>query len=160
MMNVLLGASVPIWTILLAVVFFIVCIFLILIILLQKGRGGGLSAAFGGAGGQSAFGSKTGDVFTWVTVISVAVFFILAMVLSMNFTPTYDDDKAPTMQQGATSGDKPTAPAPAENNADNQNGKAKDVTPDDSDSTNAETKPIVDPTSPPSTTPAAPQGDQ
>ena len=55
----------------LAIVMIIVSLFLIILVLLQKGRGGGLSAAFGGAGGQSAFGSKTGDVFTWVTIVVV-----------------------------------------------------------------------------------------
>ncbi|RLS51073.1 MAG: preprotein translocase subunit SecG, partial [Planctomycetota bacterium] len=39
-------------------------LFLILLVLIQRGRGGGLAGAFGGAGGQSAFGTKAGDVFT------------------------------------------------------------------------------------------------
>ena len=55
--------------------------FLILIVLLQRGRGGGLAGAFGGAGGQSALGTKAGDVFTKVT-IGVAVVWILLAGLS------------------------------------------------------------------------------
>jgi preprotein translocase subunit SecG len=50
------------------------CFILMLVILLQKGRGGGFSGAFGGAGGSSAFGAKTGDVFTWITVVVAGVF--------------------------------------------------------------------------------------
>ena len=32
-------------------------VFLIVLILIQRGKGGGLSGAFGGLGGQSAFGT-------------------------------------------------------------------------------------------------------
>ena len=63
--------------------FIIVCVFLILIVLIQKGRGGGLASAFGGAGGNTAFGSKTGDVLTWVTSIVFAVFLLLAISLNL-----------------------------------------------------------------------------
>src|SRR5438876_6752282 len=63
--------------------FIIVCIFLILLILIQKGRGGGLASAFGGAGGQTAFGSKTGDVLTWATSIVFGVFLLLAVALNL-----------------------------------------------------------------------------
>ncbi|MGQ9504513.1 MAG: preprotein translocase subunit SecG [Thermogutta sp.] len=50
-------------------------VFLILLILIQRGRGGGLAGAFGGLGGQSAFGAKAGDTFTRIT-IGVAAFWI------------------------------------------------------------------------------------
>ena len=55
-------------------------LFLILVVLLQRGRGGGLAGALGGAGGQSAFGTRSGDVFTWITAGTAAVWFILAGV--------------------------------------------------------------------------------
>ncbi len=45
------------------------------IVLLQRGRGGGLAGAFGGLGGQSAFGTKAGDVFTKIT-IGITVFWV------------------------------------------------------------------------------------
>src|SRR6266568_4594790 len=64
-------------------VFIIVCLFLILIVLILKGRGGGLASAFGGAGGQTAFGSKTGDVLTWATSIVFGVFLLLAVALNL-----------------------------------------------------------------------------
>lgn len=57
-------------------------LFLILIVLIQRGRGGGLAGAFGGAGGQSAFGTKAGDLFTRVT-IGVAAFWIILCAVSV-----------------------------------------------------------------------------
>ena len=56
----------------------IVGVLLILIILLQRGRGGGLVGAFGGMGGQSAFGTKAGDVFTKITVVLAVIWVVLA----------------------------------------------------------------------------------
>lgn len=50
---------------------FVLSFFIIGIILLQRGRGGGLTGALGGAGGQSAFGVKAGDIFTRITAIAV-----------------------------------------------------------------------------------------
>ncbi|MDA0834232.1 MAG: preprotein translocase subunit SecG [Planctomycetota bacterium] len=51
---------------------------MIVLILLQRGRGGGLAGAFGGAGGQSAFGTKAGDVFTKITVVFAVIWVALA----------------------------------------------------------------------------------
>lgn len=68
----------------LAVLFVIICVLLIIVVLLQKGRGGGLGAAFGGAG-SSAFGTKTGDVFTWVTIVLTALFLLLAVATVLVF---------------------------------------------------------------------------
>ncbi len=55
-------------------------VFLILLILVQRGKGGGLTGALGGMGGQSAFGAKAGDAFTRVTVITSLVWITLCMV--------------------------------------------------------------------------------
>ncbi len=51
----------------------VVGILLIFIVLLQRGRGGGLAGALGGMGGQSAFGTKAGDLFTRITIGVAAV---------------------------------------------------------------------------------------
>jgi protein translocase SecG subunit len=75
------------WDIFLGVLFLIICSLLIIIVLLQKGKGGGLGAAFGGMG-QAAFGTKTGDVFTWVTIVLTGLFLILAVAASLSFRPT------------------------------------------------------------------------
>lgn len=61
---------------------FITSLFLILLILVQRGRGGGLAGAFGGMGGQSAFGTKAGDLFTRITIV-VAAFWILLSVVAI-----------------------------------------------------------------------------
>ncbi len=58
-------------------------LFLIALVLIQRGRGGGLAGAFGGMGGQSAFGTKAGDVFTKITVV-VAACWILLCILAIN----------------------------------------------------------------------------
>ncbi|HZZ29891.1 MAG TPA: preprotein translocase subunit SecG [Pirellulales bacterium] len=55
-------------------------IFLILLILIQRGRGGGLAGAFGGMGGQSAFGTKAGDLFTRVTIGVTFLWIVLCIV--------------------------------------------------------------------------------
>jgi protein translocase SecG subunit len=70
----------------LVTLFVIICLLLIVVVLLQKGRGGGLGGIFGGAG-SSAFGTRTGDVFTWVTIILVAVFLVLAVIATKYFVP-------------------------------------------------------------------------
>ena len=66
--------------------FVIVCVLLIIVVLLQKGRGGGLGAAFGGMG-TSAFGTRIGDVFTWVTIVLTGLFLLLAIGTTMWFRP-------------------------------------------------------------------------
>jgi preprotein translocase subunit SecG len=63
--------------------FVAISLILIVLILLQKGRGGGFAGAFGGAGGNTAFGAKTGDVLTWATSIIFGVFLLLAMILNL-----------------------------------------------------------------------------
>jgi len=61
---------------------FTTALFLILLVLVQRGKGGGLAGAFGGAGGQSAFGTKAGDLFTKIT-IGVAAFWIVLCMLAV-----------------------------------------------------------------------------
>jgi preprotein translocase subunit SecG len=75
---------------LVSTLFILICILLIVVVLLQKGRGGGLGAAFGGMG-SSAFGTRVGDVFTWVTIVLTALFLLLAIGATMLARP----DKTP-----------------------------------------------------------------
>jgi preprotein translocase subunit SecG len=64
---------------LLMVALFSTALFLILLVLVQRGKGGGLSGALGGMGGQSAFGTKAGDMFTKITVVVAAVWIVLCV---------------------------------------------------------------------------------
>jgi preprotein translocase subunit SecG len=82
------------------ILFILVCLIMILLVLIQKGRGGGLASAFGGAGGNTAFGAKTGDVLTWATSIVFGVFLLLAIILNLI---TRNTSASPTSPGGAPS---------------------------------------------------------
>jgi preprotein translocase subunit SecG len=72
-----------------AAVLFVLCsVLLVLIILIQKGKGGGLSGAFGGGMAGGLLGSKTGDFLTWVTIVLVAVFLGLALLMAKFYRPS------------------------------------------------------------------------
>lgn len=81
----ILAASV--WHYILAILFAFVGILLMGVILLQRGRGVGLAGAFGGAGGNTTFGAKTGDFLTWVTVVGFALFILLSILMNYVFVP-------------------------------------------------------------------------
>jgi preprotein translocase subunit SecG len=66
------------WTDVFSILFAIASLFLVFIVLLQRGRGGGLAGAFGATGGQSAFGTKAGDIFTRITIGVAVVWVALA----------------------------------------------------------------------------------
>ena len=90
---------------LLIILLFLVALFLILLVLVQRGRGGGLAGAFGGLGGQSAFGTKAGDLFTRIT-IGVATVWILLCIISVRHFNRVDSP----LQEGL-GGETQTAPA-------------------------------------------------
>lgn len=104
-----------------AVVFVICCVALVLIILIQKGRGGGLSAAFGGGMAGGILGSKTGDFLTWVTIVLVSIFLLLAIVMAKFYVPAPASDfDAPqqTQQEPAAIPDQSTPSADLEETID------------------------------------------
>jgi len=121
-------------------------LFLILLVLIQRGRGGGLAGAFGGAGGQSAFGTKAGDVFTKITV-AVAACWILLCILSLNVLGRQSSLFSPTLGGSAPQGTAPVTP-PAGGPA----------APDDMTPATPETKPATPETKPAAqAAPAAPE---
>ena len=67
---------------------FVIALFLILLVLVQRGRGGGLTGALGGMGGQSAFGTKAGDVFTKITMVTATVWILVCMISIKVLQPT------------------------------------------------------------------------
>ena len=108
----------------------LICLFLICLILIQRGKGGGLAGAFGGVGGSSAFGTKSGDVFTRVTMVVASVWIVLSMIsvvlynqggqsawgndtntsVSKEVTPKFPKDKGKTPATGTS---KPAEDTPA-----------------------------------------------
>jgi preprotein translocase subunit SecG len=81
---------------------------LVFVVLIQKGRGGGLSAAFGGLG-SSLLGTKTGDFLTWVTICIVAVWLLLSISAAKWFKPYASE----YLQSERMPPAPVTAPAPA-----------------------------------------------
>src|SRR4051794_38867613 len=71
---------------------------MICLVLIQRGKGGGLAGAFGGMGGSSAFGTKAGDVFTRVTMITALIWILMSMILVVLYnregTSAWDGDTA------------------------------------------------------------------
>ncbi len=80
-----------VWSSLLAVGLFSTALFMIVLVLIQRGKGGGLAGAFGGMGGQSAFGTKAGDLFTRVT-IGVAIVWIILCVVAVGVLTDASDN--------------------------------------------------------------------
>ncbi len=112
-------ASQQLWIGLGIVGFLFVSLTMILIVLIQKPQGGGLSGAFGsssdGGAGQTAFGAKTGDVLTTMTITIFIVFLLSAAGLNYVIRPPASVNATPaamgTDQTGTTPA--PATPAPA-----------------------------------------------
>ena len=121
----------PIWLLSIVMVLFIaISVVLVLTVLIQKPQGGGLGSAFGGGGGssgQTAFGTKTGDA---LTILTIGVFVVyLALAIALNFgskivsaveepaitAPTGTGGAAPADTGTPTTTDPtaPTAPTPS-----------------------------------------------
>jgi preprotein translocase subunit SecG len=116
-------------------------LFLIALVLIQRGRGGGLAGAFGGAGGQSAFGTKAGDVFTKITVV-VAACWILLCILALNMLGRSESLFSPTL--GGSAGQAVPSRTPA---ADA--GPASELTAAGAAATTGSSAPAAAPASPP-----------
>ncbi len=79
-------AAVPLVMKIVMGIWILAAVILVLVVLIQKGKGGGLSAAFGGIG-TSLLGTKTGDFLTWVTISLVAVWLLLSVAAAKWFRP-------------------------------------------------------------------------
>lgn len=84
---------------------FVTSLFLIVLILLQRGRGGGLAGALGGMGGQSAFGTKAGDVFTKITS-GLAIVWILLCVGAVKYMSATENRFDRSAGANATQGEE------------------------------------------------------
>ncbi len=98
--SITLGMS-PIVVNLLVGLFLLVSIVMILIVLIQRPQGGGLGGAFGAGGGsgagQTAFGTKTGDVLTGGTIAIFVCFLLLAIGLNFVTRPQSMEATQPTL---------------------------------------------------------------
>jgi preprotein translocase subunit SecG len=110
-----------------AVLFVICAVVLIFVVLLQKGKGGGLSAAFAGGMASGILGSKTGDFLTWVTIVLVSVFLVLAVVLTKFYKPGatagFDTGRSAQQTQPVDSTGSPQAEQPREDKSTEQPGE-------------------------------------
>lgn len=92
----------------------LISVFLILLVLVQRGRGGGLTGALGGAGGQSAFGTKAGDTFTRVTY-GVAILWIFVCMMAIKVlqvpAPLAGGPSRPAVKSGTRSTDATETPS-------------------------------------------------
>ena len=107
-------------------VLILISVFLILLVLVQRGRGGGLTGALGGMGGQSAFGTKAGDTFTRITygtaVVWICVCMLAIKVLHESDTFGSGGPSRPTVSDTGAS-DTKTTPSPT------KDGGSKSTTP-------------------------------
>ena len=136
----------------------ILSVFLTLLILVQRGRGGGLTGALGGMGGQSAFGAKAGDLFTKITIVTALIWILLGMgALKALHKPRLSGDStkpgsAPVdPAKGGTPAD-PTGPAPSGLTPENTPAPKGDAPKNDTPAPAAPAEPPAAPA-----TPAAPE---
>ena len=107
---------------LLGTLLLVTAIFLIVLVLIQRGKGGGLAGAFGGMGGQSAFGTKAGDLFTKIT-IGAAAFWILLCIAGVKLLGAGGQGPLSSGKFGSAEGEKPGASAPANPGKQSESGK-------------------------------------
>jgi preprotein translocase subunit SecG len=88
----------------------ILALFLIVLILIQRGKGGGLAGALGGMGGQSAFGTKAGDLFTRITIV-VATLWIVLCIVTVKLSGTGSSLLEDSLGGGAQQSEAPQNPA-------------------------------------------------
>lgn len=98
---------------LLYVLFVISCVLLVVVILLQEGKGGGLSEAFGGVGGET-FGHRAGGVNKFTSLLAgvmvvtlIAIHSVRTETKSAGLLQVPDQ---PAIQGGPGAGSQPGRP--------------------------------------------------
>jgi preprotein translocase subunit SecG len=133
----------PMLTNVLVGIFLLISIAMILLVLIQRPQGGGLSGAFGAGGGgggagQTAFGTKTGDVLTTATISIFVLFLVSAIVL--NFATRPGDGTQPVPSVTAPAGDS------SDTGASTEDTTSDDETAVDENAPSEEQPPAADPT--------------
>jgi preprotein translocase subunit SecG len=104
------------WFNLLTFLFAASSVVLVLIILVQRPQGGGLAQAFGGAGGgatDTAFGGRTGDVLTYLTLGAFSIYLVIAITLNVMDNPSTEEPAEEPAAQMSDSGETPLQPTAA-----------------------------------------------
>ncbi|MDR2116322.1 MAG: preprotein translocase subunit SecG [Planctomycetaceae bacterium] len=144
------------WQTLYVFVLITLSVFMIFLILIQRGKGGGLAGAFGGMGGQSAFGTKAGDMFTKITVVTAIIWIILCTTIYWTLKHNGYKGIGDSFSENI-----PAATAPVHSSTSETSDSATSVsTPDASPVTNTETNtaaPISTPTAVPATEQPVPE---
>lgn len=138
-----------------------ICGLIILVVLLQRGRGGGLAGAFGGGGSGSAFGAKTGDVFTIVTVVLAAVFLVWFVVGNYAFIPggPMISTSPAVSDTGTAADDSLPLPGASGEIAIDESGDSPSTAVSDTDDSAVESQAGVDNDEPPGADASPPTGD-
>lgn len=156
----------PSWLIgIIITLFLFVCVVMVLTVLIQKPQGGGLASAFGGgaSAGQTAFGTKTGDALTVVTIAVFVAYLLLAVVLNYAARPQVADASTSAEGVPASTEQAPADQAPAQTpatdpttNTDNkQPGAATPADAVPAGNATPAAAPTVPPVTPPAGDPAA-----
>jgi preprotein translocase subunit SecG len=99
-------------------IYVVVCFLLMFIVLIQRGETGGLSSAFGGGGGETAFGVKADVTWKKATAWFAGTFMFLAIVLGAlmarqsNMSLAATGGAAPAGATGASGGAEAGAQTP------------------------------------------------
>lgn len=154
-LTVIIAMQPSLWLNLGMLAFLFVCVMLVMAVMIQKPQGGGLSGAFGASSGsgQTAFGTKTGDALTVLTIGLFVVWLLVAMILNWVTAP----GKAATVAPAAPSPAPAPAVAPAQAPTDATGKSPVQETPKDAQPAPA-TPPLEPPEQPaPQTPPQEPQ---
>ncbi len=107
-------------SVILCILMALVSLFMVLLVLIQRGRGGGLIGALGGPGGSSALGTRAGDIFTRITIVTACIWFLLAILLvklhglaespyQPQITPAPAGEQSPSLAPPSESGEQPSS---------------------------------------------------
>jgi preprotein translocase subunit SecG len=116
------------WYTLLSIVHIIACLFLILVVLLQTGKGGDISAVFGGSSQTLFGGSGAGNFLTKATTAIAILFMVTSLTLSygtarQQSTSVFDSappvSTVPQTQSEEEAASKATATVPPTEKAQN-----------------------------------------
>ncbi len=93
---------------LVTIVHVLTCIFLVLVVLLQSGKGGGVSAAFGGGAGVALGQRAAATALSKATTVGAVIFLVTSMVLAWFSSPDAKDPTKAAMQEAAFDTPAPT----------------------------------------------------